>query len=238
MIHEVDWEVNRANSVSMIGNLGKDPETKTLPSGKSVTAMTLACKRGKSVEGTDWYDVDAWDELGAVASQNLQKGSQVLVEGRLKQDQWTDKATGQQRVRAKIIASNLARVRSYGSSGAYSGGGGDYAHPQDEWSQPGGQQPPPGGEWMGTDQTLDAYGSAEAAQPQYAQQTQSSTGQNKYTAAWEAFFQDKSAYWDNRETKSGKQPDFKHKTTGNGLWLSSAPAWVESQLNGPEVAPF
>lgn len=229
VMHEVDWEVNRANSVSIIGNLGKNPEPKVLPSGKTVTSMTLACKRGKDATAvTDWYDVDAWDEVGSMAVEHLYKGSKVLVEGRLRQDQWTDKLTGQQRTRTKIVATNLAKVRS-GFSDAVGQGSGT----QNEWSQEGGQQPLPGGEWLSGDQTQGAFEDGPIAQPQ-----QPAFSQDKYTAAWELFFSDRDAFWDNRDTKRGKQPDFKNKATGEGLWVDSAPPWAKTQLDSPSEVPF
>lgn len=235
---EVEWELNRANSISIIGNLGRDPITKVTPSGRSVTTMTLACKPSKDATDKDWYDVEAWEELGTRAAQNLQKGSQVLVEGRLRQDKWTDKNTGQERSRLKITAAALAKVRAYGGAGGYSGGGASYAPPvQSEWSEPGAQQPPSGGGWLGGDQTVDAFGSDSQTEPQ---QATPSSSKDKYLAAWEAYFTNKKDYWDNRLTKKGKQPDFRHKTTREGLWIDSAPEWAAVQLVTPEdgLPPF
>lgn len=232
VMHEVDWEVNRANSVSIIGNLGKNPEPKVLSSGKTVTSMTLACKRGKDAAAvTDWYDVDAWDEVGSMAVENLYKGSKVLVEGRLRQEQWTDKSTGQQRTRTKIVATNLAKVRS-----GYNDAVGHDSGIQNEWGQEGGQQPPPGGDWLSGDQTQGAFGAAEDAS--MVQPQQPAFSQDKYTAAWELFFSNRDAFWDNRETKRGKQPDFRNKTTGEGLWVDSAPPWAKTQLDSPSEVPF
>ena len=77
------------NRVQLIGNLGKDPETRFTPTGKKVCTYSLAVNRrwksaeGEAREATDWFTVDAWGRLGEVCQQYLTKGRLVFVEGRL-----------------------------------------------------------------------------------------------------------------------------------------------------------
>jgi single-strand DNA-binding protein len=87
-------------SITIVGNLGKDPEMRYTPSGQAVTSFTVATNRkytganGETVKETVWFRVSAWGKLGEVANQYLHKGSKVLVEGRLT----ADPATGGPRV--------------------------------------------------------------------------------------------------------------------------------------------
>lgn len=86
------------NRVQLIGNLGKDPESKFTPTGKKVAHFSIAVnnrwkgKDGESKEYTEWVSVEAWGRLGEVCQQYLKKGSLVYVEGRLKTDKYEDKS--------------------------------------------------------------------------------------------------------------------------------------------------
>jgi single-strand DNA-binding protein len=77
------------HKIEIIGNLGKDPETRYTPSGKSVTSFSVATNRrynasnGDRVEETAWFDVSAWNGLGQTCQQYLSRGSLVRIEGRL-----------------------------------------------------------------------------------------------------------------------------------------------------------
>ena len=96
----------------MEGNLVRDPDTKTLPSGNSVCDFTLATNRSyKNAQDAyekevSYFDVEAWSRLGTACSQNLTKGRGVRVVGRLKQDRWTD-PEGKPRARIKIVAEHV-----------------------------------------------------------------------------------------------------------------------------------
>ena len=78
-----------ANRVTLIGNLGQDPETKTTETGKKLTHFTLATKDGyKNAEGqrvneTTWHNIVAWNGLADIAGKYLKKGKEVAVEGRI-----------------------------------------------------------------------------------------------------------------------------------------------------------
>lgn len=80
------------NKVQLIGNLGKDPETRHLPKGGTVCSFSIAVNRswrggdGKTNEATDWFNVDAWGKLAEICQKYLSKGRLVYIEGRLQTD--------------------------------------------------------------------------------------------------------------------------------------------------------
>jgi single-strand DNA-binding protein len=104
--------MNSLNSILLEGNLVRDPESKTLPSGSQVCSFALASDRFfKQAEGelekeVSYFDVEAWARLGLTCSQNLKKGRGVRVVGRLKQDRWLD-PEGKQRTKVKVVAEHV-----------------------------------------------------------------------------------------------------------------------------------
>jgi len=110
------------NKVMIIGNLGKDPETRTLQSGMTVTNITVATnesytdRNGNKVEQTEWHNIELWDNLSKIASQYLRKGSPVFVEGKIKTDSWED--NGVKKYSTKIRALSLQLLGSHGEGGA------------------------------------------------------------------------------------------------------------------------
>ena len=97
------------NKVMIIGNLTADPEVRTTPRGTSLTELRLAVNRvssgmneGERREETTYLDVTCWGRTGEIAAQYLAKGRPVFIEGRLQQDTWEDKQTGQRRSRIRI----------------------------------------------------------------------------------------------------------------------------------------
>jgi single-strand DNA-binding protein len=90
--------VRGLNKVLLIGNLGKDPELKYLPSGVPVTTFSLAVSRawrtpeGEQREETEWFRCVAWRHLAETANQYLRKGRRIYVEGRLGTRRWQDEA--------------------------------------------------------------------------------------------------------------------------------------------------
>ena len=116
------------NKVMLIGNLGKDAETRFTPGGASVTNFTLATSRrwkdqqsGEWKEETDWHDIVLWRSENL--AQYLQKGKQVFVEGRLQTRSWEDQ-NGNKRYRTEVIAENLILLRGGGADG---GGSDEYS---------------------------------------------------------------------------------------------------------------
>ena len=100
------------NKVILIGNLGKDPETRYMPNGDAVTTITLATtdtwkdKNGEKQEKTEWHRVVFYRKLAEIAGEYLKKGRPVYVEGRLETRKWTDKQ-GVERYTTQIIADNM-----------------------------------------------------------------------------------------------------------------------------------
>ncbi len=101
------------NKVILIGNLGKDPETRYSPNGGAICNVRLATTRnwkdkssGEKKEETEWHSVVFYDRLAEIAGEYLKKGRPVYVEGRLKTRKWQDK-DGQERYTTEIIATEM-----------------------------------------------------------------------------------------------------------------------------------
>jgi len=95
------------NSVSIIGNVGKEAEMRFTPSGKPVTSFSVACnsKFGET-ESTEWFNIVAWNKLAETCNQYLTKGQQVYVEGRFQTRSWEDN-DGQKHYKTEIIANKV-----------------------------------------------------------------------------------------------------------------------------------
>ena len=118
------------NKVILVGNLGKDPETRYATSGAAICNITLATSRqwkdkasGEKREETEWHRVVFYDRLAEIAGEYLKKGRPVYVEGRLKTRKWQDKE-GQDRYTTEIIAEEMQLLGSREGGGG-GGGGGD-----------------------------------------------------------------------------------------------------------------
>jgi len=101
--------VSSFNKVILVGNLTRDPELRYTPAGTAVAKLSLAVNRswrsqaGEEREEVTFVDVDAFGKQAETLGQYLKKGRPVLIEGRLKMDQWEDKQTGQKRSRLGVI---------------------------------------------------------------------------------------------------------------------------------------
>lgn len=127
------------NKVILVGNLGRDPETRYAPSGDAICNITIATTEtwkdkssGERKEATEWHRAVFFGRLAEIAGQYLKKGSQVYVEGSLRTRKWTDN-NGQERytteIRAdemKMLGSREGRGDSGGASGGAPRGGDDY----------------------------------------------------------------------------------------------------------------
>ena len=119
------------NKVILIGNLGADPETRYMPSGKAVTNIRVATSdswkdktTGEQQERTEWHNVAMFDRLAEIAAEYLRKGSQVYIEGRIRTRKWQDKTDGKDRYTTEIIANEMQMLGSRGGAGAGAGMGG------------------------------------------------------------------------------------------------------------------
>jgi single-strand DNA-binding protein len=108
------------NKVILIGNLGKDPETRYMPSGGAVTNVTLATSEtwkdknsGEQQERTEWHRVVFFNRLGEIAGEYLKKGSKIYVEGSLRTRKWQGQ-DGQDRYTTEIVASEMQMLDSKG----------------------------------------------------------------------------------------------------------------------------
>ena len=101
------------NKVILMGNLTRDPESKTLASGTCIAKISLAVNRkwrsesGEQKEEVTFVDVDMFGRTAENVSQYMRKGSSILVEGRLKQDRWEDKTDHKPRQRLGVVAETV-----------------------------------------------------------------------------------------------------------------------------------
>jgi single-strand DNA-binding protein len=114
------------NRVILVGNLTRDPELRYIPSGTAVTDIGLAVndrvKKGNDwVDETTFVDVTLWARTAEVANEYLSKGSSVLIEGRLKLEQW--EKDGQKRSKMKVVADKMQMLGGRSGGGGGSGGG-------------------------------------------------------------------------------------------------------------------
>lgn len=114
------------NKVILVGNLGADPDTRYMPSGKAVTNIRIATSEswkdrqtGDQQERTEWHTVVLFDKLGEIAAEYLRKGSQVYIEGSLRTRKWQDKE-GKDRYSTEIVARDMQMLGGRGGAG---GGG-------------------------------------------------------------------------------------------------------------------
>jgi len=128
------------NKVILAGNLTRDPELRYTPKGTAVAKISLAINRswrdeaGTQKEEVTFVDVDAFGKQAEVISQYVKKGRPLLVEGRLKLDQWDDKTTGQKRSRLGVVLEGFQFLDSgqarEGGAGGFSGGAPDASRQQ------------------------------------------------------------------------------------------------------------
>jgi single-strand DNA-binding protein len=119
------------NKVILIGNLGRDPEVRYMPSGDAVANITIATtetwkdKAGEKQEQTEWHRVAMFGKTAEIAGEYLKKGSQVYIEGKLQTRKWTDKE-GQERYTTEIRADRMQML------GSRSGGSERMAPPEED----------------------------------------------------------------------------------------------------------
>lgn len=106
------------NKVIIVGNLGRDPETRYMPSGEAVTSIAVATtdrwkdkQTGEQKESTEWHRISFFSKLAEIAGQYLKKGSQVYVEGRLRTRKYTDK-DGVEKYSTEIVAEVMQMLGS------------------------------------------------------------------------------------------------------------------------------
>jgi single-strand DNA-binding protein len=101
------------NKVILVGNLGRDPEMRYMPSGDAIANFSIATteswkdKSGAKQEKTEWHRISMFGKLAEIAGQYLKKGSTVYVEGRLQTHKWMDKDTEEEKQRTEIVADRM-----------------------------------------------------------------------------------------------------------------------------------
>ncbi len=133
------------NKVILVGNLGADPETRSMPSGMTVTNIRIATSEswkdktsGAQQEKTEWHSIAMFGRLGEIAAEYLRKGSQVFIEGKLRTRKWQDKQ-GNDRYSTEIIADNMQMLGGRGGGAAAVGERAGASASRDEFDQ----TPPP-----------------------------------------------------------------------------------------------
>jgi len=119
------------NKVILIGNCGRDPEIRYLPSGQAVANISIATTSrrkdrtsGETVEDTQWHRVTFYDRLAEIAGEYVKKGRPIYIEGRLKYGKYTDQA-GVEKNTVDIIATEMQLLGGREGMGGPSGGGDD-----------------------------------------------------------------------------------------------------------------
>ena len=112
------------NKAFIIGNLTRDPELRSLPSGVKVCSFSVATNRvwkdknGAKQEATDYHNIVVFGRQAETVAQYMRKGSSILVEGRMQTRSWDDKETGQKKYRTEIVADRT----QFGPKGGSNGG--------------------------------------------------------------------------------------------------------------------
>ena len=139
--------MSASNSVTLTGNITREPELRYTPSGAAVVKFGLAVNRyyrdrsGNKVEDTDFIDVTAWRELGENVAESLKTGTRVVVTGRFQQDRW-ENDEGEKRSKLFVVAEEVAASLRFAtvdvtkttrsSSGSWESDGEESAEPSAE----------------------------------------------------------------------------------------------------------
>ncbi|NP_001150313.2 single-strand binding protein [Zea mays] len=203
---EIPWSKDICNSVRLIGTVGTDVELRQLPSGSAVARGRLAV--WKSATETTWVTLQFWDDMAIVSSEHVKKGDRIFVAGRLVSDT-VDEGPEKRHVYYKLAVQQLnfiesQPVRLYESDAS---------------------QDAPGG------RRADYFNFTSNSTDEKNRDNMSSSRSTE--ELWQAFFANPLDWWDNRTNKKNpRYPDFKHKHTGEALWVDGRnnPNWVTSQL--------
>jgi len=136
------------NKVILMGNCGRDPEVRYLPSGQAVANVSIATstrrknrETGDMVEDTQWHRITFYDRLAEIAGEYVKKGRPIYVEGRLKYGKYTDQS-GVEKNTVDIIATELQLLGGRDNAGSSEDSGGGYA-PQNAAPKPANRAPAP-----------------------------------------------------------------------------------------------
>ncbi len=145
------------NKVILVGNCGRDPEIRYLPSGSAVATVTVATSSrrkdknsGETIEETQWHRVTFFERLAEIVGEYVKKGNPIYVEGRLRYSTYTDKTTGVEKNSVEIVATEMQllggrEARGGGEEGGVGGGGYSRPAPASRPTPPARPAPAPAG---------------------------------------------------------------------------------------------
>lgn len=116
------------NKVILLGNVGKDPEIKALPSGQAVANFSIATsdrykdQQGNYQDRTEWHNITAYGKLAEIVRDYVKKGNKLYVEGRLTTRSWDDKETNKKVYRTEIVVNDLSLLSGRGEESSSGGG--------------------------------------------------------------------------------------------------------------------
>uniref|UniRef100_E6PZN6 Single-stranded DNA-binding protein (SSB) (Helix-destabilizing protein) n=1 Tax=mine drainage metagenome TaxID=410659 RepID=E6PZN6_9ZZZZ len=117
------------NKVILLGNVGKDPEVKVLPSGQPVANFSIATsdrykdQQGNFQDRTEWHNITAYGKLAEIVRDYVKKGNKLYVEGRLTTRSWDDKETNKKVYRTEIVVNDISLLSGRGEESSSTGGG-------------------------------------------------------------------------------------------------------------------
>lgn len=128
------------NSVVIVGRLTRDPEVKYTPNGQALAKMSIAnntsyTQNNELKEYVNYFDITVWGNQAVNCQKYLRKGSQIIVQGRLRQDRWEDKTTGKTVSKVEILADNIQFLGSANGNGGQSNQYGNQNPPQNMQNQ-------------------------------------------------------------------------------------------------------
>lgn len=118
------------NKVTLVGRLGKDPETRYTSGGQAVATFSLATdetykdRAGERQKRTEWHRIVMWGKLAEIGQQYLKKGQLVYIEGRLQTRQWDDKRDGSKKQSTEVVATGMKMLGGRGEGAAAGAGAG------------------------------------------------------------------------------------------------------------------
>src|SRR5215831_8336029 len=121
------------NKVILLGNVGKDPEIRSTPSGTTVASFSLATadrqkdQTGNWVDKTEWHNLVAFGRTAEIVRDYVKKGTQLFIEGKIQTRSWDDKDSGQKKYRTEILVNDMSLLGGGPGRGEGAGSGGGYS---------------------------------------------------------------------------------------------------------------
>lgn len=252
----MEWQDDMAvNRVSFIGTIGRDVDIKYLDSGKIVASSSIKVKR--RIREDSWFLVEFWGDLAEVAAAHLKKDSYVFVSGSVWVETFLGK-DGLQKTLGKVVVQDLKFVQSNFQDAERVISGHDmsieeqwkdvFDNPSHWWDNRSNKINPKSPDYRHKFSGNPLWINSRFTPPWVQERLEEREGfpplfsdlnpgkrspPTDLEQKWKDFFANPSNWWDNRTSKKGsKYPDFRHKTSGEVLWIDSfnSPAWVKPQL--------